>query len=138
MFHLVPLTRNQVLNDALTRLTSSEPYPGDVGTAGNLSAMSTASAGRDGSGFPEIPRLTDRGRELAASLGGEHTSLSSWVLLLLLLPVHQYIQRITGPTLDPPARLLFCGRLYVLQKAGRRHLRPLSLRHLVDLPKTPS
>lgn len=63
--------RNQVLNEALSRLASSEPYPVDAGTAGSLSATSTASAGGGAAGFPAIPRLMDRGRELAASLGGE-------------------------------------------------------------------
>lgn len=66
-----PQIRNQVLNEALSRLTSSEPYPADAGTAGSLSATSTASAGGGTAGFPSIPRLMDRGRELAASLGGD-------------------------------------------------------------------
>lgn len=63
--------RNQVLNDALSRLTSAEPYPVDVGIASSLSATSNVSAGGEVGGFPAIPRLADRGRELAASLRGE-------------------------------------------------------------------
>ncbi|CAM9457672.1 unnamed protein product [Ectocarpus fasciculatus] len=60
--------RNQILNDALSRLTSADAYPADVTTAGSLSAVSTVSAGGRAEGFPAIPKLVDRGRELAASL----------------------------------------------------------------------
>lgn len=63
--------RNQVLNDALSRLTSSDAYPAVAGTGGSTSAFSTTLAGGGANGFPTIPRLMDRGRELAASLGGE-------------------------------------------------------------------
>ncbi|CAM9704192.1 unnamed protein product [Ectocarpus sp. 4 AP-2014] len=60
--------RNQILNEALSRLTSADSYPADVTTAGSLSAVSTVSAGGRAEGFPAIPKLVDRGRELAASL----------------------------------------------------------------------
>ncbi|CAM9239376.1 unnamed protein product [Ectocarpus sp. 12 AP-2014] len=60
--------RNQILNEALSRLTSADSYPADVTTAGSLSAVSAISAGGRAEGFPAIPKLVDRGRELAASL----------------------------------------------------------------------
>lgn len=63
--------RNQVLNEALSRLTSSEPYPVHNGNPGSLSVSAAASAGGGTAGLPAIPRLMDRGRELAVSLGGE-------------------------------------------------------------------
>lgn len=67
--------RNQVLNDALSRLTSVDAYATETGTMGSLSAVSTKTAGEGGNGFP-IPRLIDRGRELAASLGGKKMSIA--------------------------------------------------------------
>ncbi|CAM9213244.1 unnamed protein product [Ectocarpus sp. 13 AM-2016] len=60
--------RNQILNEALSRLTSADSYPADVTTAGSLSVVSAVSAGGRAEGFPAIPKLVDRGRELAASL----------------------------------------------------------------------
>lgn len=41
-----------------------------------MSAVSTVSAGGRAEGFPAIPKLVDRGRELAASLRGMLVMLS--------------------------------------------------------------
>ncbi|CAM9091606.1 unnamed protein product, partial [Hapterophycus canaliculatus] len=69
--------RNQVLNDALSRLTSVDAYAIETGTLGSSSATSTVAAGAGGIGFPAIPRLVDRGRELAASLGADSWQTAS-------------------------------------------------------------
>eukprot|EP00752_Nemacystus_decipiens_P003002 g2785.t1 len=73
------VAQNQVLNEALSRLTSSEPFPVDTGNPGCPSISSTASVGGGAAGFPAIPRLIDRGQGLTASLGDswQATSASS-------------------------------------------------------------
>lgn len=47
-----------------------------------MSALSTSLAGGGADGFPAIPRLMDRGRELAASLGGERMVLKTFGMVL--------------------------------------------------------
>ncbi|CAM9553669.1 unnamed protein product, partial [Ectocarpus sp. 12 AP-2014] len=69
--------RNQILNEALSRLTSADSYPADATTAGSLSAVSTVSTGGRAEGFPAIPKLVDRGRELAASLRADSCQTGS-------------------------------------------------------------
>lgn len=49
-----------------------------------MSAFSTALSCGGANGFPIIPRLMDRGRELAASLGGEWMVLQPFGILLSL------------------------------------------------------